>query len=119
MKSIKIMGNKTLNGRKSRGVSEIVALCGEIGGELERASRVLVGEGKVVIPLVRFGEAGSPEKVKRLEILSLARIDLAKSVCVFGIGYSISERVLGEILYAKRTGKEVRYFWGGSYSDER
>ena len=59
-----------------------------------------------------FADMPQAERVRikaRLDVLHLAKIDLADEVLVLNVGGYIGESTRREVLYAQRRGKSVRY----------
>jgi len=95
---------------------KIITLCGStrFKDEFIEAQKRLTLEGNIVISVGLFGHSGDNEvwreKTKEmLDDMHLRKIDLADEIFVINPGGYIGESTGREILYAKMTGKLVRY----------
>lgn len=92
----------------------IVTLCGStrFRDEFTRINRELTLAGVMVLAPGVFGHDGDPftedDKV-RLDVLHLCKIDLADEVFVVNPGGYMGDSTRGEIEYARKHGKAVRY----------
>lgn len=99
---------------------KIITLCGStrFKDEINAANARLTLAGNLVISLGVFGHVDMPdhdwttggnEAKQMLDDLHKRKIDLADEVFVINVGGYIGESTLGEITYARKHGKRVRY----------
>ena len=92
----------------------VVCLCGStrFRAEIAEANRRETMAGKIVLAPGVFGHCGDPlseEDKLTLDLLHLAKIDMAHEVLVVNPGGYIGASTRREIEYATRTGKPVAY----------
>jgi hypothetical protein len=94
---------------------EIVCLCGStrFRAEFDAANRSLTLAGRIVLAPGVFGHtegvATTPEDKTALDVLHLAKIDLADTVFIVNPGGYIGESTTAEIAYATSHGKSIGY----------
>ena len=101
----------TMNGKY-----KIITLCGstKFKDEFIAEQKRLTLEGNIVISVGLFGHSGDEdvwlEKTKMmLDDMHKRKIDLADEIFVINVGGYIGSSTRGEIEYALKTGKTVRY----------
>jgi hypothetical protein len=99
----------------------IVVLCGStrFRSDFERVASEQTVAGRIVLTVNEFGNDGHPEKAHLrpvgveekvlLDELHKRKIDLADEVLVLNVGGYIGTSTRGEIDYAERLGKPIRY----------
>ena len=94
---------------------KIVCLCGstKFKDDFIKANRTETLKGRIVLSVGLFGhEEGmdmSGETKKMLDELHKRKIDLSDEILVLNVGKYIGESTKGEIEYAKKHNKGIRY----------
>jgi hypothetical protein len=99
---------------------KIITLCGStrFKNEIHIANQKLTLQGHIVISMGVFGHTDMPERdwatgasddKRMLDDLHKRKIDLADEVFIVNVGGYIGESTRGEIAYAEKHGKPVRY----------
>ncbi|MCM3782152.1 hypothetical protein M3231_04150 [Neobacillus mesonae] len=94
----------------------IITLCGstKFKKEFEQANAFLTLRGNIVISLAFFEQSEGFEITDKqadlLADLHLKKIDLSDEIFVVDVGGYIGSSTMKEIEYAKKKGKEVRYY---------
>ena len=98
------------------GKYKVITLCGstKFKDAYLRAQKDLTLQGNIVISVGLFGHSGDDEvwtegtKVM-LDDMHKRKIDMADEIFVINVGGYIGESTKGEIEYAKKNGKTVKY----------
>jgi hypothetical protein len=93
----------------------IVCLCGStrFKDAFEQASREETLKGRIVLSVGLFGHLEgldmNGDTKKMLDALHKRKIDLADDVLILNVGGYIGQSTRGEIEYAKKNSKQIRY----------
>lgn len=94
----------------------VVTICGStrFKKEILAARKRLTLEGKIVLSPDLFGhfgdeEAWEPGRKEVLDDMHRRKIDMSDEIFVVNVGGYIGESTRGEIEYARRNGRAVRY----------
>ena len=98
------------------GKYKVITLCGSTRFKdafMETQKRLTL-EGNIVISVGLFGHSGDEEvwaegTKEMLDDMHRAKIDMADEIFVINVGGYIGPSTRAEILYAQKTGKNVRY----------
>ena len=103
------------------GKYKVITLCGStrFKDEFLEAQKRLTLEGNIVISVGLFGHSGDNEvwtegTKEMLDDMHLRKIDMADEIFVINVGGYIGSSTRGEIEYARKTGKVVKYLEEGN-----
>ena len=98
------------------GKYKVITLCGStrFKEQFLEAQKRLTLEGNIVISVGLFGHSGddevwAPGTKEMLDDMHKRKIDMADEIYVLNVGGYIGESTRGEIEYAKKNGRAVRY----------
>ena len=98
------------------GKYKVITLCGStrFKEQFLEAQKRLTLEGNIVISVGLFGHSGddevwAPGTKEMLDDMHKRKIDMADEIYVINVGGYIGESTRGEIEYAKKNGRAVRY----------
>ena len=98
------------------GKYKVITLCGSsrFKEQFLEAQKRLTLDGNIVISVGLFGHSGddevwAPGTKEMLDDMHKRKIDMADEIYVINVGGYIGESTRGEIEYAKKNGRAVRY----------
>lgn len=94
---------------------KVVTLCGSMKfqDEMMKIAKKLALDGECVLTpvyMVNQHPEITDEKIKRLKKEQLKRIELSDEIFLVNVGGYVGESTIAEIEYAKKIGKEVKWF---------